>query len=311
MDQPNDRYAHVPGRTAVAPRTGDDDIAPAPQVRQRFVFLRSVPALRALDEDALWELARTARDETFDPGAEICAGDDADDAGPSCCHLVRGGTVVALPPPLDGDVQHLSPTVRLGRGEWFGDLGLFAAGPPRTSYRASWDEPVETVRLDAVRLLAGLAGEVLVVRLKQAQQRRGGSADGPLRVRELGMFANMPLHDIASVMAGSSEHSFDAGADIVTQGDEGDRFYVLLDGQAEVLRDGEALASIERGGFFGETALLFDCPRTATVRATYPARAWSVSRPAFERIARHYVLGMSQPRGASVRQRLEGLNPFA
>jgi CRP-like cAMP-binding protein len=53
----------------------------------------------------------------------------------------------------------------------------------------------------------------------------------------------------------------------------GDDFYVLLDGEVEVLRNGAPVAQMAAGDFFGEIALLGHSARTATVRTTGPVRA--------------------------------------
>ena len=65
----------------------------------------------------------------------------------------------------------------------------------------------------------------------------------------------------------------DAGQLVVTQGDRGDRFYVIEHGTARVVRDGAVSRELVEGDFFGEIALLRDVPRTASVVATAAAAA--------------------------------------
>ena len=60
------------------------------------------------------------------------------------------------------------------------------------------------------------------------------------------------------------------GTDVVRQGEEGDRFYVVKAGTADVLVDGFLVGSVSPGGYFGERALLRQVPRMATVRAREP-----------------------------------------
>ncbi len=81
------------------------------------------------------------------------------------------------------------------------------------------------------------------------------------------------------------EDSFTAGTDIIRQGESGDKFYVIAEGTAQIYIDSDTgtrvVASIETGGFFGEVALLKDQPRNATVRASSPVVAYTLSKTDF------------------------------
>lgn len=63
-----------------------------------------------------------------------------------------------------------------------------------------------------------------------------------------------------------------AGRELVTQGDEGDEIYLLLDGVLTVEVDGEALAQIGPGAVLGERAVLEGGVRTSTLRADTPCK---------------------------------------
>ena len=71
------------------------------------------------------------------------------------------------------------------------------------------------------------------------------------------------------------------GTAIVTQGDEGDRYYAIAEGEFEVTRDGMHVNSLARGDGFGEIALLHDVVRTATVRAVSEARVYALDKAHF------------------------------
>jgi MFS family permease len=72
-----------------------------------------------------------------------------------------------------------------------------------------------------------------------------------------------------------------AGEEIVHQGDSGDRFYVISEGEVDVSRDGERIATLGPRDYFGEIALLRDTPRVATCRAATPVELLALQREVF------------------------------
>jgi NADH dehydrogenase len=80
---------------------------------------------------------------------------------------------------------------------------------------------------------------------------------------------------------------FHAGENIFDQGDFGNKFYVLAEGEAEIVKDGIVVATIAQGAPFGEIALVENSPRTAGVRAKTNCTLVSVARPAFKKLLTH------------------------
>jgi MFS family permease len=100
-------------------------------------------------------------------------------------------------------------------------------------------------------------------------------------LRENSIFAPLPVatlerigHDLTPVVAG-------AGEEVIKQGEQGDSFFVIEEGEVEVFESGEFRRTEEPGESFGEIALLHDVPRTATVRATVDTRLLSLERDQF------------------------------
>jgi hypothetical protein len=78
-----------------------------------------------------------------------------------------------------------------------------------------------------------------------------------------------------------SPEAFGAGETIFAQGDRGDGFYAVQEGEVDILVDGERVRTLGPGGYFGEIALLRDVPRTATVRALSAVHLQRLDRDRF------------------------------
>jgi NADH dehydrogenase len=89
---------------------------------------------------------------------------------------------------------------------------------------------------------------------------------------------------LASSNSISQEH-FEPGEEVFHQGDLGDRIYIIVNGEAEVVREDGGremvLARLGAGEYFGEMALLRQTTRSATVRCTAPMDALSLHKREF------------------------------
>jgi len=68
---------------------------------------------------------------------------------------------------------------------------------------------------------------------------------------------------------------------IIQQGEAGDYFYIVEEGQIRFEVNNECVGSCERGGTFGELALLLDCPRAASCIADTDCRLWKLGRKTY------------------------------
>lgn len=100
-------------------------------------------------------------------------------------------------------------------------------------------------------------------------------------LRGLSMLAPLPLRVLERLARSSEVNPFVAGTTIFAEGDVGDRFYVIEEGEVAVSIGGEEVGRLVAGGCFGEIALLRDVPRTATVRALTDVACRSLSRDVF------------------------------
>lgn len=91
------------------------------------------------------------------------------------------------------------------------------------------------------------------------------------------LFSGLNKSQIRTMATTAKERSYRAGDTIVKQGEKGIGFYLILSGQAQVERSGQAVATLSPGQFFGEMALLDEQPRTADVRAAGAVRCLVLS----------------------------------
>ncbi|HZD22038.1 MAG TPA: cyclic nucleotide-binding domain-containing protein [Acidimicrobiia bacterium] len=93
------------------------------------------------------------------------------------------------------------------------------------------------------------------------------------RLKKLPPFDHLSRRERSQVARWADEVEIDAGTELVSEGAFAHEFFVIEEGNAEVTRDGQHVADLGPGDFFGEIALMeSDHHRTATVTALSPMR---------------------------------------
>ena len=100
-------------------------------------------------------------------------------------------------------------------------------------------------------------------------------------LRRAPLFAELSKRELESLAKGTEDLEVDAGKVLCREGEPAMEFFVIIDGEVEVTRDGRPIRTLRSGDFFGEIALLEDLPRTATVTATTPLRFFVLTRQSF------------------------------
>ncbi|MGH8985890.1 MAG: cyclic nucleotide-binding domain-containing protein [Acidimicrobiia bacterium] len=84
------------------------------------------------------------------------------------------------------------------------------------------------------------------------------------------LFSACSRKDLQLVAKRAEDVKVEAGKQLVTEGDAGTEFFVIIDGNATVARHGQKVAELGPGQFFGDLALLDRAPRNATITADTP-----------------------------------------
>lgn len=100
-------------------------------------------------------------------------------------------------------------------------------------------------------------------------------------VRGVPLFSPLSMATIEDVASQLRPVSYEVGAWLIRQGDAGNEFLIVDEGDIEVVQGDQVVRTLGPGGAVGEIALLHDIPRTASVRAKSAVRAFSLSRDDF------------------------------
>ena len=100
-------------------------------------------------------------------------------------------------------------------------------------------------------------------------------------------FAGLSRSELLEVAKVTEDMEVDEGRVLTREGESGREFFVIVEGEVSVTKDGAQIRTLGSGDFFGEIALLEDTPRTATVTATTPLRFFVLTRQSFRSLLAH------------------------
>ena len=230
-------------------------------------LIDAMPAFDDLPEDVLSDLAGRVRLRIVRPGEPVFRQGDRPDA----FYVIRTGTVqIEDEDPETGDIRGLR---RMSRGESFGEMGLLGSHRRQATVRAADD--VELFVVDKGTFDRLLAEDMRAPDFAHTMQALA-------ELRELSVFHGLDSDQLSGILEHGEWITAAHGDELVTQGEPGDRFYVIESGRAEIVRDGTVIDSVSKGMYVGEVALLRDIPRTATVVAVTPMRVFALDRDGFE-----------------------------
>jgi sulfate-transporting ATPase len=216
-------------------------------------------ALRNLSQKELVQVSSKLDPVTYAPSSIVFKqGDPADKF-----YIVIKGQVEVV-------VEHESGqevvSATLSSGQFFGEMGLLQGGARTATIRVVSDAEAVLMALDRDTFSQLISKSDLTQDAIAKLMRQRITAD-----RMLTRLSELDNTQMSELESGSERLIFNPGAVIIRQGEVGDKFYFITKGEVEVVKEtdeGElALARLSSGQYFGEIELIYDRPRSATVRA--------------------------------------------
>ena len=271
LPAPNDKFKiEITKQRAGQDRTNVDRLPPEEQI---------VATYPGYDQPAVREALKQATPRTYRDGEVIIRQGEAAEN----FYIIETGTarVTKARNGMEEEVAVLHP------GEYFGEIGLLCQ-VPRMATVTAVGGPLKVIELsrptflDLVTSSDFVSGEIAAMVRKRIAQNRLREAIPELQTLELGR-----------ILPEFTSETRTAGELVIRQGEDADRFYIMVDGEAIVSErtpenaDRE-IARLTSGQYFGEIGLLQGCPRTATVRISElgPATLLSTDSQGFNAMVR-------------------------
>jgi cAMP-dependent protein kinase regulator len=223
-----------------------------------------------------------------------------------------GASMFAVVEGTLGVVRHFQdgtqrPVGTLAEGAFFGELALISEGPRLASVVA--ERPVVVLEFTRTKLDALVRRHPVVGQVVQAFYRERMVEN---LLRNNPAFSLLKPEQKQAVVREFTLQAAAEGEVLLTQGQKGEAFYLLLRGRCtpyHVKPDGreQAYPELREGSVFGEISLLLGKPVTATVRATTASVMLRLDRAAFERL----ILGLPGIRGVLMKVGTERLQRTA
>ena len=92
------------------------------------------------------------------------------------------------------------------------------------------------------------------------------------------LFSHLDDSEKSDIFDAMQPFNYKADEMIIQQGEEGDFFYIIDQGDVDVYVNNKCVTSISDGGSFGELALIYGTPRAATIKAKSECKLWAIDR---------------------------------
>lgn len=177
----------------------------------------------------------------------------------------------------DGQLGASTKVLEVGPGAAFGELALMYNAPRAATV---------TCVVDRARVWA-LDSRDFQMLIMNAQEQKHRMYEGWLQ--EVPILKTLNHYELSQLSEMLVMDLFEAGEDVIKQGEEGDKFWILEEGECRAYISGDAGEKEVKiynkpGDFFGEIALLSNQPRKATVRATADSQVHYILKEDFDAV---------------------------
>jgi ABC-type bacteriocin/lantibiotic exporter with double-glycine peptidase domain/CRP-like cAMP-binding protein len=194
-------------------------------------------------------------------------------------YLITKGRVRVLR--ADGDDEVSLRLLHAGDG--FGEMALLRKSIRVATVRASG--PVAAMRLSRETFDALLERSP---KLRGYIERQVSERSLENFLREFTSFGAISLDALHALLDALEHETVSSGQQLIRAGDPAGPLYIVESGRFRVHRDGEDLAFLRHGDFFGELSFLQSSPRTATVEALSDGSVWSLAPEPLAAITRDH-----------------------
>ncbi len=247
------------------------------RVRDRQRLLQGLGFLRTLPAASIERLAKAARIRDVAEGATIVR---QGERGDEFFVIAQGEAVVVV-----RDAGEDAMVERKAAGDFFGERALLGRGIRQATVKAV--TPMRLLVFDQRVFWTELGGVVAwESQVRAALQERE-------RLRSVPLLSDATPRQLDLLAVKLAVQPFQQGESLMRQGDRGDAFYIVREGQVDVMarQNGRSrrLSVLGPGEYFGEIALLRDQPRMATVRGKTDGSVWRLERQDFRDLLGRYL----------------------
>ena len=160
----------------------------------------------------------------------------------------------------------------LGIYSCIGDEEVFSKS--RSTWEENWEADIESD-------IAVLIREDLEIALGNPLGMISTQNEVLIVLQRVQLLRALPMHKLEALITALKIYEFHDGDAIFSEGDEGNAFYIVKEGQVEIIKGGASIRFITKHDFFGERSIILNENRTATVIARGNVLCWYLSKADF------------------------------